>query len=590
MSRGTIVSLVLFAVAFIAAVGGGFVTSLTKGGQPKGDEGWTIERFDSTIEIQPDNSLRITEAIDVDFGALQKHGIFRDIPIRYGFDRERDRVYALRVDRVTDAAGAAVPFQDGDDGVVVHIRIGDPARTVTGRNAYRITYRVFGALNPFADHDELFWNVNGKDWPASARQVSATVTLAQGGIERGDCFEGPTGSEVRCPFDLTARSATYRTDRTLSPGEQLTLLAALRKGAVAEPRLLFEKHELVFADFFAVDPPALFGAGVVALAGIALVGWGVWRKGRDERDATSSGTIVPEFEPPERLKPAQVGVLIDTVADPKDLTATIVDLAVRGYLAIEDASTAGKPDWRLHKRTGDPAALASYEKILYERLFGGRDEVVLSDIQGTFRATLDRAERALYDDAMRGHLFVADPERVRMQWGLLGGGVVVAGLLAAALIGFLLGQGLLGIAVSLAGVALVVASRWMPRRTGAGSELLRRVLGFRRYMETAETERQRFAEREELFTAYLPYAIVFGLVTKWAKAFAGLDIQRATAGWYDGSALNAIGLSGSMQSFSSTLSSALVTTPGGGGSSGFSGGGGGGGSGGGGGGGGGGSW
>ena len=116
----------------------------------------------------------------------------------------------------------------------------------------------------------------------------------------------------------------------------------------------------------------------------------------------------------------------------------------------------------------------------------------------------------------------------------------------------------------------------MPSRTAHGRELLLRILGFRRYMETAETERQRFAERENIFAEYLPYAIVFGSVSKWARAFEGIDAQRATQGWYTGSGVSSIGaLSSDLSSMSSAVSSAISTTPSSSGSSGFSGGGGG---------------
>ena len=107
-------------------------------------------------------------------------------------------------------------------------------------------------------------------------------------------------------------------------------------------------------------------------------------------------------------------------------------------------------------------------------------------------------------------------------------------------------------------------------------------------MVVAETERQRFAERENIFSEYLPYAIVFGCVERWAKAFKDIDTSAQTSSWYVGNApFNAGLMSSSLQGFSSNLGSAIAATPGSSGGSGFSGGGG---AGGGGGGGGGGSW
>jgi uncharacterized membrane protein len=118
--------------------------------------------------------------------------------------------------------------------------------------------------------------------------------------------------------------------------------------------------------------------------------------------------------------------------------------------------------------------------------------------------------------------------------------------------------------------------------------MYRRALGFRRYIETAETERQAFAERRNLFEEYLPYAIVFEAVDKWANAFEGLDDEANRPSWYSGRGpFVASAFASNVNDFSESISSVMASTPGGRGGSGFGGGGG---SGGGGGGGGGGSW
>ena len=94
-------------------------------------------------------------------------------------------------------------------------------------------------------------------------------------------------------------------------------------------------------------------------------------------------------------------------------------------------------------------------------------------------------------------------------------------------------------------------------------------------MLTAEKDRQKFAEKEGIFSAYLPYAIVFGIVDRWANAFRGLDARAAgIAAWYVGTTpFNAASFSSDLQSFSSSLSLSVASTPGGSGSSGFGGGG-----------------
>jgi uncharacterized membrane protein len=135
------------------------------------------------------------------------------------------------------------------------------------------------------------------------------------------------------------------------------------------------------------------------------------------------------------------------------------------------------------------------------------------------------------------------------------------------------GAGLLGLPVIAGGLVLAVASRAMPRRTATGRNLTRRTLGFHRYIKTAEVGNQAFAERANIFTEYLPYAIAFKCVDRWARAFDGIDVQAATAGWYTGSSgFNASQFSSGMHSFSTSVSTTIASTPGGSGGSGFSGG------------------
>ena len=274
------------------------------------------------------------------------------------------------------------------------------------------------------------------------------------------------------------------------------------------------------------------------------------------------------------------------------MTATIVDLAVRGYLTITEIPKQGlfgSKDWLLTRKREDDADLVTYERTILGGLFETGGEVKLSALKRHFYTTLARAESELYDDAVKRGWFPTDPSRVRATYAVLGVAAIVLSGAAAYGLGTLAGAGVVGLAAVIPATALIAVSPVMPRKTKAGAEFARRSNGFRRYMEVAETDRQKFAEKEHIFAEYLPYAIVYRCVDQWARAFAGLDLKTATSGWYVGNmnALTASALSSDLSSFSSTVSTAIASTPGGSGSSGFGGGGG---AGGGGGGGGGGSW
>jgi uncharacterized membrane protein YgcG len=594
------------------------------------DEGWVIDRFSADIEIQRDGVLVVSEAIDVDFQRLtDRHGIFREIPVRYAWDPDPKmvRVYDVDVRSVRDANGRGLTYETSSDGANLRIRIGDADRIVSGKQTYRISYTVRGALNSFSDHDELFWNVNGGDWSVPMRAVSASVRTAFDAFTSVTCFEGPLGSRKPCQSSTSPQRATFSATTELPAGDQLTIVTALRKGAVALPPPMLQRRERGIDEFFEVTPWTVGGALVAMLGGLGLVVRRWWTAGRDEREHE---TIVPEYEPPEKIRPAQAGLLVDESADTKDVTATIVDLAVRGYLTITEIPAGGlfgKKDWTLTRITGkaDPAALQPYERTIYDGLFGRgvldvaekavvalihrfssqagaaesaraalepvpTEEVKLSELKQRFYKTLAKAQRELYGDSVERKWFAADPQRVRQIYVALAfGAVVFAGFLVFWL-GSSLGAGIVGLGAIVPALALMGFAPRMPRKTRDGAELHRRTLGFRHYMEIAETERQRFAERENIFSDYLPYAIVFGCVEKWARAFSDIDAARATSSWYTGSSLGSFSanqLSSDLSSFSNQVSSTIASTPGGSGGSGFSGGGG---SGGGGGGGGGGSW
>ncbi len=555
------------------------------------DGGWTMTSFDAQIVIQRDGSIVVDERIAVDFGPLERHGIFRYIPVKYEWPSEKRkiRVYELQVLAVTDATGRPWRYETSEQDANVEIKVGDPDRTLSGAQTYRIRYAVKGVLNSFADHDELYWNVTGGDWGVPILKSSATVR-ASAALSRNACFVGLSGATAKCGGTQTfGTTTTFTTGRPLAPGEQLTIVAALPKGVVPEPTPILQDRPREFSEFFELTPIWIALAALVGILGLAWVFWRWFTVGRDDPDRV---TIVPEYEPPAKTRPAQLGLLVDERADTLDVTASIVDLAVRGYLTITEIPKEGlfgTRDWVLAKKQDGGPDLLEYERTILDGLFDDGPEVKLSALKRHFYTTLGKAEKELYADATTRGWFPADPSRVRATYAVVGAGLVaLAGAIAVGL-GYVAGGGLVGVGAAVPALALIAASPLMPRRTKAGAELARRALGFRQYMEVAEKDRQRFAEKEHIFAEYLPFAIVFKCVDQWAKAFQGIDLKEATSTWYAGNlaTFNAMALSRDLSSFSGQLSTAIASTPGGSGSSGFGGGGG---AGGGGGGGGGGSW
>jgi uncharacterized membrane protein YgcG len=553
-----------------------------------------IGAFDAAYSVEPDGSMLVTETIDYDTGVVPRHGLQRDLVVRQRYNDTNDRLYPLQVLSVTTSPGTPGQWRIlNQSGGVKRIRVGDPNRTITGRHRYVLRYRLRQVLNGFADHDELYWNATGNDWlvPISATTLHVTTPSPVTGVR---CFIGPRGSTLPCTSAKSSGTTATFTNGELPPGSGLTIVAGLTTAGVAPPQPIL-RERWAFTRAFSATTTTVPAAIVVLLVAIAAVLTLVWRHGRDRRAAGSAidmafpqadGTeenVRPfadlagpvQFEPPDNIRPGQLGTLIDQRANPLDVTATIVDLAARGYLTIEELPhrrILGKPDWTLTKGKGG-GDLLEYERALFDGLFTAKDTVRVSTLRNNFASRMQKVENALYDDAVTQGWFVRRPDRVRSFWKGMG---VVALVLAGGLT-FLLAKythaGLLGVALVVGALVLLVSARWMPSRTVKGTAALIRALGFRRFMVESDPEREHFAERRNLFTEYLPYAVVFGVTEKWARAFAGLDGEVPGPTWYVSSHPFEInGFAHAIDGFTVASAGTLTSTPGGSGGSGFSGG------------------
>jgi uncharacterized protein (TIGR04222 family) len=570
----------------------------------------SIKRYDVDITIEPAGTLLIREAIDYDFGPVPHHGIFRDIPTRFDYSSKAntDRVYPIDVISVKASEGTPADYTISTEGDDERIKIGDPDTTITGEHQYEITYRVHGAMNGFEDHDELVWNAVGNAWPVPIAAVNVVVH-APAPITQVNCSEGPFGSYQPCGSATAVGDTATFTAKEIFPGyalgpfEGMTVTVGLPKGAVPEPKPILEERFSVTSAFRVTPATGGLGLGMLIFL-VAFVLGLVWFFGRDRRYKGSSvdtafGSDVAnaaeervplhgehetpvEFVPPDGLRPGQVGTLVDFKANPLDVTATIVDLAVRGYLKIEELSEGGllrRGDWKLTRMKEDDADLMPYEQKLLDGLFRDEPDVQLSDLRYEFSGRMTAVLTELQNDAKERGWFASRAALGSCAFAGIGFVVLLIGIALTIGLALWTHAGLVGIPVILAGIVMIVASRWIPHRTAKGYAVLRHVDGFRRFIEESEKDRAQFAERKNLFTEYLPYAIVFGATEKWAHAFAGLgDEPPDTSSWYvSQSAFNYLAFSGAINSFTVASAGTLVSTPpstsGSSGSSGFSGGG-----------------
>ncbi len=567
--------------------------------------GERVRSFAIDVVIAPDGSATFRETIEYDFGTNDRHGIERYLRTRMGYDHEHDRRYPLQVLDVTAVGASARYTVTAMGGGLERIRVGDPDRTVRGVHTYTLTYRLGGVVNAQPGDDELYWNMVGDGWSVPIDDVDVRVRSSAVATKVA-CFAGPVGSRASCDRAAIDAGVASFGQMALGPNEDLTVVVAIADGDGDEPDrepqpILVAQGDgaaRTFGDMFATTPVTVGLTAFLAAAFAAAIAPLQFFVGRDRRavgsvvdatfsDALGAGEPVPlfdrtatpvEFVPPENLRPAQLVVLHDETATNRAVSATIVDLAVRGWLRIEEVTSGRRnkvTDYRLVslRLATERGALLAYERHLLDKLFEDGEVVLLSDLKNQFASALSKTKSLLYEDAVANGWFLTRPDRVRLLWALGGSFLLTAGIGLTVLLAAKTSFGLVGLPVAVAGLAVLIGARWMPRRTPKGTGLLRRVNGFEELIRTSEAHRAAFAERKHLFTEYLPYAVAFGATKKWAATFAGLgDTPPDTSRWYVGSAPLAWGSFGdNLEGFSSQAGSTMASTPGSSGGSGFGG-------------------
>jgi uncharacterized membrane protein len=279
-----------------------------------------IKSFESFIDVRRDGVMVVKERIVVNFGEEEEHGIYRKIPYYF-----QGRKLEFNLISVEDDSGRSYQVLEREEGGEVYWRIGDPEVLVKGENVYNITYEVKGAINYFKEHDEIYWNVNGTEWEMGINEVSCVVNLPEGvdvSKVKYTFYTGKKGSREQNGKAWVEGNKVFFKAGPFKAGENLTIVVGLPKGVLIEP----PKPSWISRNW------GLLFMILLPLISLLYMLFKYFRYGRDPRINRS---IMVEYEPPENLKPAEIGTLVDEYADDRDIVATIIDLAIRGYLKIK---------------------------------------------------------------------------------------------------------------------------------------------------------------------------------------------------------------------------------------------------------------
>lgn len=458
-----------------------------------------IQSFDAAISINTDGTIDVSESIAYDFGTDERHGIFRSVP--FIKTNEEGKKFKLEFSNFSVSNQYTKTIQNS----LIKLKIGDPNKTITGKHLYNIRYSVSGALAYFSDHDELYWNVTGNEWPVPINRAQAQLRLPQGISKqdiRASCFTGSTGSTSQnCDITITDSFAQ------ITANEELTIVIGFPKGIVealeAQPYTPFWESPIVIElGIFT----ALLWYIIYPLS--LPLKW--WRYGRDPRPPmgeTKAWFDAPKTRSSRPLSPAETGALIDERVDLDDICATIVDLARRRYLKIIENK---KGDFTLSKQKEfkDDPSLLPFEVMLLTKIFT-EDLVAVKQLK--LATSIETLKEHLYENLVTEGFFPKNPQKIRSFYEI----IRVLALMTFNVPLFL---------------SSLIFGTAMPQKTVFGSQQAAVARSLRNFLISQEKKLAFQAKNQLMFEKLLPYAIAFNVERIWAKRFSDIALQPPD--WY----------------------------------------------------------
>ena len=549
-----------------------------------------ILRFDSIITVHQDSSIIVEENITVRAeGSKIKRGIYRDFPIIYRDRRgNRYKVGFEILGVLRDGKSESYHTKNLRNGKRVYFGRKDYF-LLNGEYTYTFKYRTNRQLGFFEKHDEVYWNVTGNGWDFPILNASAEVRLPFTIPKDAVSYDGYTGSQgsVAKNFEVEkdeVGNLIFETTRKLNRREGLTIVVVFPKGYVKEPTVIKN-----LAYFFRDNIGYIAALGSFAIVFLYyLFQWNI--HGKDPK----KGTIIPYFKPPEGFSPAVMRYVHNFGYDKKAFTSTVINLAVRGHLRIEesDGILFLPGSFTLLRTNKNNDLLSKREKKLIKDLFGVSSSI---ELKNNNHHIIQRAIHELEKGI--------DKEYAKLYF-LTNSNVILPGFLFSVfgliIPFFVISIGKSNMIFFIIYVVLllflnILFYNLMKAPTVLGRRVMDKIEGFKMYLEVGEKDRLNIInppeKTTELFEEYLPYALALDVEHAWSEKFAGVLKKATESGeyqptWYHGSNYSNFTTSSGISSFSNSFSSAISSssTPpgsssgsGGGGSSGGGGGGGGGG-------------
>ncbi|MEU8894981.1 DUF2207 domain-containing protein [Nocardia sp. NPDC048505] len=451
------------------------------------------------LTLTPDGVLRVEEAITVPPGG----DFTMALPLRLQLKDDVLRSFQVTDVTVTGAGTSRI----ADDQFIVDA---DPGES-------KFSYTIHNMVTDAPSAQQFRWlGVVNNDI------ASLSVSLISPSFEMSivDCKLGPPGNTRACAdVRVEADGVLFLEQTDLRKGDAIDLSLQLPPGTVA---VAAEK-----ANPFAVTTPALlaFGALLLALAGLAAY---AARARRQDAAATAGAEVIDplrredgqvQFTSPGGLLPGEAGLVVDGYADPIDIAATVIDLAVRRYIWVTPLG-ADAADWQITRVNTPDDQLRDYERGVYTALLpDGTDSVRVGELRG--RMPVSEIRKAIIADAVARDALVDRTRPGPATW--FGGALILAGIVTTIALAVTAGHALVGVALLLGGVAAVLLPKYLPARTALGRELAGQVRALQRGLDAIRAEQIPAADQETVFSRALPFAVASGRTDNWIRTFRNVN-------------------------------------------------------------------
>lgn len=515
--------------------------------------------------LAKDGTLRVRETIT--FNGAAPAQVQQKFETRQDLVGDRRYVQTLS-DIAASVGGTPLPPQISENSRFTTVTV-----PTNGATEVVLDYTVRGAtVNLGNGETALRWAML-QDLSAAVQQFNSTVQIP-GSFSYVKCTAGSPNSSAPCTFAAAGsegnQTPTFR-DGPRGEGEVVVVDIGFPAGAVAATEKI--DHRWTIGRAFSASPlPLGLALGLLVLGGLGL--YLLHRRSGADTSAGSAVRRVAEFSPTgagqsefrvlDDIRPGHVGTVVDERVDPIDVTATLVDLAVRGHLRITElpqASPFARTDWDLTRTTGSDL-LQPFEQQLLDGIAPAGENVLVSQMSDRVRASIGGVQDALYDEVVQNGWYERRPDATRNRFGRLALAALVAAVVVTVLLAIFTTFGLVGLALIILALGFVFVAQEMPSRTSKGSALLTGLGALRSDLANHPTSQLPPGRELEEISQVLPYAIVLGGTDRWLDAAVAADRDQdadsTDLAWYHGPAgWHLRDLPESLRNFITTVSGTL---------------------------------